>query len=95
MSHAHKKMEQLPVSFAKTKLLELVREAQKGHSFEITKGGTVVARLLPPVPVGNLPATGFANVTISGNIISPLPIPWEYDATNLPQKTKTKKNKKG
>lgn len=83
MGLAQKKIEQLPVSAAKAKLLELVRDVERGRSFEITKGGHIVARLLPPEHVQALPPTGFATVKITGDIISPLPIVWFMDQGNI------------
>ncbi|MBI4125020.1 MAG: type II toxin-antitoxin system prevent-host-death family antitoxin [Deltaproteobacteria bacterium] len=83
MGFPEKKLEQIPVSTAKAKLLELVRDVQRGHGFEITKGGETVARLLPPEHHQALPATGFANVTITGDILSPLPADWTGDNPNL------------
>lgn len=82
-----KKPEQLPVSTAKAKLLELVRDVERGKSFEITKGGEVVARLMPPASFQNIPATGFAKVKITGDLISPLPIPWSWDKSNVQKKS--------
>lgn len=86
MGLAAKKLEQLPVSVAKAKLLELVRDVQKGRGFEITKGGEVVAQLLPPQHLQALPATGFAKVKITGDVISPLPIAWSLDEKNISKK---------
>lgn len=87
MGFAAKKLEQLPVSTAKAKLLELVRDVERGKSFEITKGGHVVARLLPPEHLHAMPATGFAKVKITGDILSPLPVSWSLDAGNIRKKS--------
>ena len=86
MGFAQKKLEQIPVSTAKAKLLELVREVQQGHGFEITKGGETVARLLPPEHHQALPVTGFAPIIITGDILSPLPSDWTFDQPNLTKK---------
>lgn len=86
MGLVQKKMEQLSVSTAKAKLLELVRDVERGRSFEITKGGQVVARLLPPPQIQALPPTGFATVKVAGDIISPLPVTWSADQAHLKKK---------
>lgn len=87
MGLPQKKLEQLPVSTAKAKLLELVRDVERGKSFEITKGGEVVARLLPPEHFQALPATGFAKVKITGDVISPIPVSWSLDETHIKKKS--------
>lgn len=87
MGLPQKKVEQFSVSTAKAKLLELVRDVERGKSFEITKGGEVVARLLPPEHFQNIPATGFAKVKIIGDIVSPLPISWSLDEANVKKKS--------
>lgn len=87
MGLPQKKLEQLPVSTAKAKLLELVRDVERGKSFEITKGGEVVAKLIPPEHLHAIPATGFAKVKIIGDIFSPLPVSWSLDEVNVKKKS--------
>ena len=87
MGRPEKKLEQFSVSTAKAKLLELVRDVEQGKSFEITKGGEVVARLLPPEHFQAIPTTGFAKVVIGGDVISPLPASWSFDMPNIKKKS--------
>lgn len=87
MGLPQKKLEQLPVSTAKAKLLELVRDVERGKSFEITKGGEVVAKLIPPEHLHAIPAVGFAKIKITGDVLSPLPISWSFDEANIKKKS--------
>jgi prevent-host-death family protein len=71
----------LSVSELKNRLLEVVRQVEKGEVFEITKGGEPVA-LLTPRTHPRRPATGFARVQIEGALELPEQ-GWTYDASNL------------
>ena len=58
-----KKLRTVPLSEAKAKLSELIREVEAGTEIEITKGGVKVARLMPVQPV--VPLFGFVKGIIA------------------------------
>ena len=74
-----------PVSIAKARFLELVREVERGKRIEITKDGKVVAQLVPSGEGSELPVTGFASglIEVKGDITAPIGIEWTYDQDNL------------
>ena len=69
------------VSELKNKLLEVVRQVEKGEVFEITKAGQPVA-LLAPHNASSRPATGFARVEVKGALELP-EVQWSHDLDNL------------
>lgn len=57
----------IPVSHLKTKLLEIVREVERGQIYQITKGNRPVG-VLSPFDVGAPAAVNFAQVSIQGDL---------------------------
>jgi len=78
----------MTVSDLKNKLLEVVRQVEKGEVFEITKDGEPVA-VLSPHKAWNRPATGFARVVVKGSLELPHG-DWTYDLPNLRRRHKRK-----
>jgi prevent-host-death family protein len=78
----------MTVSDLKNKLLEVVRQVEKGEVFEITKDGEPVA-VLSPHKAWNRPATGFARLQVKGTLDLP-PGEWTYDLPNLKRSRKRK-----
>ncbi len=68
------KIKKIAVSELKAKLLEYVRDVEKGKSFQITKDGKVVA-LLKPEGEFSMPIAGFAEglIELKGDLYSPIP----------------------
>ena len=74
-----KKLRTVPLSEAKAKLSELIREVEAGTEIEITKGGVKVARLMPVQPV--VPLFGFmkaGSVIAHDDLIAPPLTPEEW-----------------
>jgi len=78
----------MTVSDLKNKLLDVVRDVEKGEVVEITKDGEPVA-VLSPHKAWNRPATGFARVVVKGSLELP-DAAWTYDLPNLRPKRKRK-----
>jgi prevent-host-death family protein len=78
----------MTVTDLKNKLLEVVRDVEKGEVVEITKDGEPVA-VLSPHKAWNRPATGFARVVVKGSLELP-DATWTYDLPNLRPKRKRK-----
>lgn len=76
---------EISVSNLKAKLLEIVREVEKGKAFRITKAGRPVA-LLSPTTLSNLPAVNFAKIKVTGDLDLETGEHWTFDAENLPKK---------
>ena len=72
----------ISVSDLKNRLLEIVRQVEKGKSFQITKGNRPVA-ILGPIANRHDSVTGFANIKILGNLEDPMPSEWIFDINNL------------
>ena len=72
---------QISVSVLKAKLLEVVREVERGESFEVTKDGRKVGILAPLRE--DPPLTGFSKVVINKDIAAPIDEKWTFDAENL------------
>jgi len=64
----------IPVSRLKAELLEYVRQVERGESYEITKDGKTVARLVPAKQ--ELPAVGFAQIQVLGSLDLDLSQDW-------------------
>lgn len=79
-----KRNETIPVSELKSKLLEIVRRVEAGQGFRITKGGHVVAALVP-ISEAQEPTIGFAPVTIIGSLSDPVidSNSWTFDQDNI------------
>jgi prevent-host-death family protein len=84
MAQKKTKYETIAVSELKNKLLEIVRQVEKGSGFRITKGGQVVAALVPHASEED-PVVGFASITIKGDLLMPTTDPdeWSADIKNL------------
>ena len=78
-----KDSQEISVSVLKAKLLEVVRDVQKGKAFRITKAGKPVA-LLSPTFQGDISAVGFAKVKVLGDVVEDLNEAWSFDEENLP-----------
>jgi prevent-host-death family protein len=78
----------MTVSDLKNRLLEVVRQVEKGEVFEITKDGEPVA-VLSPHKSWNRAATGFARVEVKGRLELPAG-EWTYDVPNLRRSRKRK-----
>ena len=80
------KQNTISVSELKNRLLEIVREVEKGKSYAVTKGARVVAKLNP---AGKKKSAlfGFAKIKMMGDILSPIKSEWSYDVENI-RKTK-------
>ena len=74
----------MTVSELKNKLLEVVRQVEKGEVFEISKDGQPVA-VLAPRDAWHQKATGFARIEIRGGFDLP-DQPWTFDVDNLKPK---------
>ena len=75
----------ISVSALKARLLEIVRDVEKGDSFDVTKDGIKVC-VLQPVEDLTVPAVGFASVEILDNLLDPIPETWTFDSKNLKRK---------
>jgi prevent-host-death family protein len=71
----------MTVSDLKNKLLEVVRQVEKGAVVEITKDGEAVA-VLSPRGAWNRGVTGFARVEVKGSLETSSD-EWTYDLANL------------
>jgi prevent-host-death family protein len=71
----------MSVTDLKNKLLEVVRQVEKGEVVEITKDGEAVA-VLSPRGAWNRGVTGFARVDVKGSLETSS-AGWTYDLENL------------
>jgi prevent-host-death family protein len=84
------------VSVLKNTLLDIVRQVEKGETFEITKAGKLVARLSPATNPDDPPMLGFGkgSFKIVGDIVAPIDDEWTFDAENVVPKLAKKKKRK-
>lgn len=83
----------IPVSLLKAKLLAVIREVENGQVFEVTKGSKPVA-MLQPIQLQALPAVGFSQVEILGDLNITGAKEWSFDQENLPHGILTNSKKK-
>ncbi len=94
--HCLSMKQHVSVSVLKNTLLDIVRQVEKGETFEITKAGKLVARLSPATNLDDPPMLGFGKCSfkIVGDIMAPLDEEWSFDAENLLPKPPKKKKRK-